>query len=408
MSDLQLKNNTMKKTKLIIALVFTNLLLFINCSKDSDSVDSNEEYQAVTTAFGTNIDPNNLANYANQTIPNYIRKDNTNGNTITNAKATLGRVLFYDRNLSTDNSISCSSCHKQETAFSDTALASDGVNGGLTGRHSMRLINARFSIEAKFFWDERAATLETQTTMPIQDHAEMGFSGKDGRPNLSTLLTKLQGITYYNELFKFVYGDVAVTETRLQECLAQFVRSIQSFDSKFDIGRAQVANNNQNFPNYTTQENTGKNLFLTPPVFDATGNRTSGGLGCNACHAAPEFDIDSNTKNNGIIGVLNGTGFDLTNTRSPSLRDLTNTSGVPNTPMMHTGVITSLQAAIGHYGNINANPANTNLDPRLKPNGFGQQLHLNANEVDAVIAFIKTLAGTNVYIDHKWSDPFKK
>jgi cytochrome c peroxidase len=76
--------------------------------------------------------------------------------------------------------------------------------------------------------------------------------------------------------------------------------------------------------------------------------------------------------------------------------------------MMHTGVITSLQAAIGHYGNINANPANTNLDPRLKPNGFGQQLHLNANEVDAVIAFIKTLAGTNVYIDPKWDDPFKK
>lgn len=408
MSDLHLKNNTMKKTKLIIALVFTNLSLFINCSKDSDSVDSNEEYQAITTAFGTNIDPNNLANYANQTIPNYIRKDNTNGNTITNAKATLGRVLFYDKNLSIDNSISCSSCHKQEAAFSDTALASDGVDGGLTGRHSMRLINARFSIEAKFFWDERAATLETQTTMPIQDHAEMGFSGKDGRPNLSTLLTKLQGITYYNELFKFVYGDVAVTEPRLQECLAQFVRSIQSFDSKFDIGRAQVANNNQNFPNYTTQENTGKNLFLTPPVFDATGNRISGGLGCNTCHAAPEFDIDPNTKNNGIIGVLNGTGFDLTNTKSPSLRDLTNTSGVPNTSMMHTGVITSLQAAIGHYGNINANPANTNLDPRLKPNGFGQQLHLNANEVDAVIAFIKTLAGTNVYIDPKWSDPFKK
>jgi cytochrome c peroxidase len=74
--------------------------------------------------------------------------------------------------------------------------------------------------------------------------------------------------------------------------------------------------------------------------------------------------------------------------------------------MMHTGVITTLQAAIGHYGTINIAPGNTNLDPRLTPGGFGQHLNLTASEVNAVIAFLKTLSGTNVYVDSKWSSPF--
>lgn len=364
-------------------------------------------YNAISAAFGNEIDPNNLANYANQTIPAYIRKDNTGGNTITNAKATLGRVLFYDKNLSVNNSVSCGSCHIQDFAFGDTALASKGVLSGTTGRHSMRLVNARFAVETKFFWNERAASLEAQTTQPVQDHAEMGFSGQAGRPTIDSLIKKLAAIDYYKELFQFVYNDTAITESRMQECLAQFVRSIQSFDSKYDAGRSQVANDNQNFPNFSTQENTGKNLFLTPPVFDATGNRTSGGLGCNGCHNAPEFDIAPNAGNNGIIGVLNGSGIDIDNTRAPSLRDLTGINGLPNTAMMHTGVIKTLQAAVGHYGSINIAAGNTKLDPKLTPNGFGQQLHLTATEVDAVIAFLKTLSGTNVYTDAKWSDPFR-
>lgn len=74
---------------------------------------------------------------------------------------------------------------------------------------------------------------------------------------------------------------------------------------------------------------------------------------------------------------------------------------------MHSGVITTLQAAIGHYGNLTAAVSNnTNLAPRLKPNGFGQQLHLTAPEVNAVIAFLKTLSGNDVYVNAKWSNPF--
>ena len=395
----------MRKSTYFIGCLLVLITLVLSCSKSDDSpaVDS---YASIKAEFGTTIDPSNLANYAAQPKPAYIVKDNTGGNAIANTKATLGRVLFYDKNLSIDNSVSCASCHKQEFAFSDTALVSAGVSGGVTGRHSMRLINARFAVESKFFWNERAATLEIQTTQPVQDHAEMGFSGQNGRPGITTLLAKLQAIPYYNELFQFVYGDINVTELRLQECLAQFVRSIQSFDSKYDAGRVQVANDNQNFPNFTAQENTGKNLFLSPPVFDATGNRINGGLGCQGCHQSPEFDIVPNSGNNGIIGIINAPGIDINNTRAPSLRDLVRTNGQLNGPLMHTGVIKTLQAAIGHYGTINLAPGNTNLDPKLRPNGFGQQLHLTAPEVDAVIAFLRTLSGTNVYTDSKWSDPF--
>lgn len=393
---------TISISQRLLSLLF--FVAFVSCGSDSEEYVNLDLYPNVTAAFGSEIDLNNLDNYANQVIPAYITKDNTAGNAITNKGATLGRVLFYDKNLSSNNTISCSSCHQQANAFGDAAVASMGVNG-TTGRHSMRLINSRFAVETKFFWDERAINLETQTTMPIKDHGEMGFSGTNGDLPFSGLIAKLNNIGYYKELFGFVYGSDEITESKIQLALAQFIRSIQSFDSKFDTGRALVANNNTPFPNFTAQENNGKNLFLTPPVFDATGNRTSGGLGCAGCHAAPEFDIDPNTGNNGIIGSLGG-GLDVSNTRAPSLRDLTKPDGTPNGPMMHTGVITTLQAAIGHYGTINIAPGNNNLDPRLRPAGFGQHLNLQANEVNAVIAFLKTLSGNNVYTDRKWSDPF--
>jgi cytochrome c peroxidase len=294
----------------------------------------------------------------------------------------------------------------QSKAFSDGAIASQGVNG-TTGRHSMRLINVRFANERKFFWDERAINLETQTTMPIKDHGEMGFSGQNGDLSFSDLIVKLTAVGYYRELFKFVYGSEEITEVKIQNALSQFIKSIQSFDSKYDVGRALAPNEAQPFTNFTAEENQGKNLFLTPPIFDTNGFRTGGGVGCNGCHNAPEFDIDPNSLSNGIGGSING-GPDFTNTRSPSLRDVANRLGDANGPMMHTGVIASLQAAIGHYGDLsNAAANNPNLDPRLKPNGRGQQLNLRSTEVNALIAFLKTLSGNDVYTNTKWSNPFR-
>lgn len=396
----------MLKQLTVICILLAGVTLFQFCSKNGSGTDPVDPYPAIKAAFGTNINPDALANYAAQAKPVYITKDNTGANSITNPKATLGRILFYDKNLSIDNSISCASCHRQQFAFGDIDLPSKGVASGLTTRHSMRLVNSRFATEVKFFWNERAASIEAQTTQPIREHVEMGFSGQSGRPDMNALLTKLAAINYYKEMFQFVYGDVNVTEQRLQECLAQFVRSIQSFDSKFDAGRATAANDGQPFTNFTAQENNGKDIFLRAPVFNGAGQRVNGGLGCGGCHRAPEFDIDPNTGNNAIIGVLNGTGIDIDNTRAPSLRDLTNAAGDPNTAMMHTGVFTTLQAAINHYNVINIAPGNTRLDPRLTPGGVGQRLNATPAEVDAVVAFLKTLRGSNIYTDTKWANPF--
>jgi cytochrome c peroxidase len=394
----------MRKIPLIFSGIVSLVILLVACSKADTAATGQTVYTAVATAFGAQIDLNNLANYAAQSKPAYITKDNTGNNPIINAKATLGRVLFYDKKLSIDNTISCASCHKQAFAFSDNQLVSTGVAGGKTDRHSMRLVNERFGVETKFFWDERAASLESQTTQPIADHNEMGFSGQAGRVGIAALLTKLQGVDYYNELFKFVYGDITVTEPRLQECLAQFVRSIQSFDAKYDMGRVQVNNDRQSFPNFTAQENAGKDLFLTPPVFDGNSSRIGGGLGCNGCHNAPEFDIDPNTRNNGVM-MTGYTGVDLGVTRAPSLRDLVNNKGELNSALMHTGKIGDLSTAVTHYGSLITD--NQNLDRRLKPNGVNvQRLNLQPAEIAAVVAFLKTLAGTNVYIDKKWASPF--
>lgn len=389
---------------------FLFLLAFglMNCTTEDQVDPISTELAASKLQFGVTIDFDNPANYGNQTKPAYITKDNAGGNGIIDKQATLGRILFYDKNLSIDNSISCASCHKQAFAFGDTAIQSVGVSNGKTIRHSMRLINARFANETKFFWNERANNLESQTTMPIQDHLEMGFSGESGRGNLNTLLTKLQAIPYYSEVFTWAYGDNRVTETRMQSALAQFIRSIQSFDSKYDAGRAQVQNDQASFPNFTALENQGKALFLTPPVFNANSERVGGGFGCQGCHQAPEFDIDPNTRNNGIIAVIGSTALDVAVTRAPSLRDIVNEQGIVNGPMMHTGAVRGLNNMLGHYNDINAPARNTNLDPRLRPNNIGQKLLMTPNEITAVVQFLRMLSGKNVYVDKKWSDPFVK
>ncbi len=397
----------MRIIPVVFISVFSFITLFSACSKEKDT-GASVTYPAITETFGNNINPDQLDNYSAQVRPGYIMKDNSGANPITNAKATLGRVLFYDKNLSIDNTVACASCHQQSFAFGDPAVASKGVQGGITTRHSMRLINTRFAMESKFFWDERAASLEQQTTQPIRDHAEMGFSGQSGRPAFNTVLLKLQNLKYYQELFQFVYGDQQITETRLQESLSQFIRSIQSFDSKFDAGRMVSPNEGAPFPNFTPQENQGKQLFLQPPNFNGNGLRITGGAGCAGCHRPPEFDIDPNSRNNGITGTIAGSTKDFSNTRSPSLRDLTNNTGTVNGPMMHQGGFTTLRSVLLHYNNIIRDPENNNLDPRLTPGGNPQQLQLTENEINALVAFLQTLSGNNVYTDKKWSDPFIK
>lgn len=353
------------------------------------------------------IDLKDLPNFATQAIPVYITQDNTTeGNVITDEGATLGRVLFYDKNLSVDNSIACASCHKQEFAFGDTARASKGV-AGVTGRHSMRLINTRFAREEEFFWDERAATLEEQSTMPIKDHVEMGFSGTLDDPDFDDLIEKLSKIDYYNQLFHSVYGDTVITEERMQKALAQFIRSIQSFDSRYDAGRSRVGNSGAQFPNFTPDENAGKSLFIARPQFDSSGRRIAGGAGCQACHGTPEFDIAPNSRNNGVVSTIaNKDVVDFTIGRSPTLRDMFNQNGGPNGPFMHNAMSMDIRDVIDHYDSIVIDENNPRLDPRLSPFDKGQRLGLSDKEKSQLIAFLKTLSGSDVYTNDKWSSPF--
>ena len=388
-------------------LIITTLFVFGCVDKSNDELvtDAGVNAEVISASFGDNIDSDNLFDYEGLTTPTYINKDNTGSNDITNEGATLGRVLFYDVKLSIDNSVACASCHQQSFAFSDGMQASGGVNGS-TGRHSMRLVNSRFADEENFFWDERALTLEAQTTQPIQDHTEMGFSGEEGNEDFEGLIEKLEAIAHYQELFKLVYGDSEITEERIQNALAQFIRSIQSFDSKYDEGRAQVNTNNQAFPNFTEEENMGKQLFTARPDFDLNGVRIGGGAGCDGCHRAPEFDIDPDSRNNGITHSIAG-DIDMNVTRAPSLRDIFNSDGDLNGPLMHTGDM-SLEEVIAHYNEIEISSDNNNLDRQLMANGTPQQLNLTDVEIAALSAFIKTLSGTNVYTAEQWSDPFKK
>ena len=156
-------------------------------------------------------------------ISQLLNVDNTPAhNPVTDHGATLGRVLFYEKGLSKNNTISCASCHKQEKAFSDDAIFSEGWEGHETGRHSMGIINGKYYYSGKFFWDERVASLEQQTLMPIQDSVEMGLT-------LNEMEERLKGLPYYKPLFTSAFGNDEITSEKAAMAMTQFIRSIVSY-----------------------------------------------------------------------------------------------------------------------------------------------------------------------------------
>jgi len=194
----------LKQTGILVCLVLT-AMLFQYCSKN-DAMNTGSGTTITTTpsivnTFTTPQLPATTFNYSNIAYPAHIASvlptvDNTPvTNPVTNDGATLGRVLFYDKNLSQNNTVSCGSCHRQDLSFSDTAIKSLGFAGGTTARHSMRLLNVRFYKSGKMFWDERANTLEDQVLQPIQNTTEMGMT-------LPELETKVAAQSYYPALFQ--------------------------------------------------------------------------------------------------------------------------------------------------------------------------------------------------------------
>jgi len=189
--------------------------------------------------------------------------------------------------------------------------------------------------------------------------------------------------------------------------LAQFIRSIQSFDSKFDAGLAEVNGDiNADFPNFSQQENDGKDLFLNASIFDANGDRIGGGLRCAECHHGAEFSILPHlTGHNGVITVANMPGaIDTSVRKAPTLRDIFSPeeAGVQteNGPFMHDGSLATFADVLTHYSDID--PNTNGLDFRLTRG----KLTMSASERDALTAFVKTLSGKEVYTNNRWSDPF--
>jgi len=336
-------------------------------------------------------------NYASPTLPpNFsqppiVNQDNMPATNITtDLGATLGRVLFYDKRLSTNQTVSCSSCHQPRFGFSDPRKFSVGFNGGLTGRNAMGLTQARYYQRGHFFWDERANTLEDQVLQPIQNAVEMGMT-------LPALEARLNAEPYYTNLLNTVYNSPVVTSQRISLALAQFVRSIISTHSKFDQGPPV------GFANFTPQENLGRQIF-----FGQVGTAT-----CAACHGTDNF-VAPNIFNNGLefpyvdlgVGGITGQPQQQGLFKVPSLRNIELTA-----PYMHDGRFATLEQVVEFYNSgVVDNP---NLAPPLRvptspgaPLGPPRRLNLTIAQKAALVAFLKTLTDTTLTTDVKFSDPF--
>ena len=317
--------------------------------------------------------PAGYIQYAITNAPSYYKNglaagaNNTPGdNAITNPGATLGRVLFYDKRLSHSNGVSCASCHKQANGFSDPAQFSQGVNG-VTGRHSMALANAMYYAGGKAFWDERAASLEAQALVPIENAVEMGST-------LSGVISELNQTTFYPTLFTAAFGTPDITAERIGKAIGQFERSMVSYQSKFD----------QAFTNpslLTPQESAGMT------VFNSKGK-------CNQCHTSNAHFSDT-THNIGLDPAgLGDLGAGNGKFKSPSLRNV-----AVRGRFMHDGRFTTLAQVINFYNaQVIQNP---DLATQLQT-----PLNLNPTERADLEAFLLTLTDNAFLTSSLFSDPF--
>ncbi|HAS44222.1 MAG TPA: cytochrome-c peroxidase [Microscillaceae bacterium] len=384
--------------KLLYLLSFTSVITMVACNNNQEAAQpTTTEGDAEILAKTLNL-PNETYNYSNISLPTHFLAANiqaTNNTSTTNPTtdlgATLGRVLFYDKNLSANNTIACASCHLQSNSFTDPETLSTGFEGGKTGRNSMSLANALFYQNGKFFWDERANTLEDQVLMPIQDLVEMGMTLED-------LVPKLQALDYYKVLFKQTFGDETVTSERISLALAQFVRAMYSYQSKYDQALSAhngPLNGNTTLAGLTAEENLGRQLF----------NRS----GCAGCHNTDAFvgimaqnnGLDATTTDEGLAAVT-GLTTDEGKFKVPSLRNVEVTG-----PYMHDGRFATLEQVVEHYNSgVQNHPA---LDNRLKVRGTNQVRRLNLTDAEktALVTFLKTLTDNTFLTDEKFADPFK-
>jgi len=307
-------------------------------------------------------------------------------NRLTDAGATLGRVLFYDTRLSGNNKVACASCHHQKNAFVDPDRFSKGHDGKSTDRHAPSLVNLRYYQRGRFFWDERASSLEDQVLKPIQSKLEMG----NDLPRLMEILAKDE---HYPALYERAFASTKVTPERTAKALAQFLRSMVSYQSKYDEGLAKAGVVREDFANFTAEENRGKTLFLRR----CANCHMPGGQSAHFFMDRPRNNgLDADVrKTDGGVGDLSLNKTQVGLFKSPSLRNVEFTA-----PYMHDGRFKTLDEVVEHYSkDVKQHP---NLDGRLR-----NPLNFNAGQKASLVAFLKTLSDRQFITDPRFSDPFQ-
>jgi cytochrome c peroxidase len=343
----------------------------------------------------------------------------TFNDTIGDKWATLGRVLFYDRSLSLNNTIACASCHKQSAGFADDVRFSRGFEGRLTTRNSMPTQNlATFFFfddvgtktdfvgggGSHFFWDGRESSLESLVLQPVGNHIEMGMT------DIETLKKKLSDLPYYAPLFEKVSGSPEITATGISQALTAFVTKINTGNSRFDrfVASRFIIDPafNSNVPPQTTE------TILSP--LEAEGMLLfQDKYDCNACHQVQSTNgyqfLGGTFANIGLdqtysdVGLSKVTGdpADVGKFKIPSLRNVEFTA-----PYMHDGRFATLEEVVDHYSEGIAN--HPNLDDKLKGNdGLARSMNISDHEKQAIVAFLRTLSDKSVITDPKFSNPFK-
>ena len=305
-----------------------------------------------------------------------------------NEKATLGRVLFYDKHLSLNNAVSCASCHKQEYAFSDNVPLSRGFENRFTVRNSMAIQNlsSSFSSGVTFniglFWDGREANVKNLIMRPVTNHVEMGID------DVNALADKLAALSYYKKLFANAYGNEYVTPDRISESISLFIGAITANKTRFDITQIGRAS-------FSALEAEGEMLFNTKYNCSRCHNIFPGGY-----NGLAMFDIglDAVAKDKGR-GELDGPAWDGM-FKTPNLRNVGLTA-----PYMHDGRFATLRDVLDHYSRGINN--SRNLAPELKDdNGEPMRMNISEHEKDALIAFLNTLTDYEMITAAKYADPF--
>lgn len=391
--------------KLRIALpMFGLLLLAAACNKKADFnyyYYEPEDYKLISQYLNLPEIPDD---YRAQ-LPTHIANLGLAPRPVVQDKAILGRVLFYDKSLSKDGTISCASCHKQELAFSDNAKVSTGVFNRAGDRNSIALgsvlnFSAYYGTDLfgpsgiPFFWDNRASTASAQNIASMTNPKEMDMSHSD-------IVNAVSSKPYYAPLFRMAFGSEQITSERVSEAIAEFVNAIGSYKSKFDreaektIGPYPYGNAEFTpFSGFTAQENAGKLIYLS---------------NCASCHSPTQSRPAKMNANNGLdiattdagVGGITGNAADKGTFKVPLLRNIEVTA-----PYMHDGRFATLEEVVEHYNSgIQAHP---NLNPELRaPNGDPLRLNLSESDKQALVAFLKTFTDTELITDARFANPFK-